>query len=93
MGVGGSALGRHAHLKIPTLLKPKRTHQAVLTELARVRLHGLSKREVAISRAKLMADAEAVYIERDQVGGWIHAGAWCACVCVRIGQPCKRAPL
>lgn len=40
--------------------------QALLTEVARVRLHGLSKREVDRARDMAMSDAEALYMEKDQ---------------------------
>lgn len=50
--------------------KEKGTLQAlesVLTEVARVRMHGFSDREIAIVRAFLMADIESAYLERDQM--------------------------
>jgi len=40
--------------------------QTLLTEMARIRAHGFSEREVAIARAKLMADIESSYLEREQ---------------------------
>ena len=40
--------------------------QALLTELARIRRYGFSPREVEIAQAKLMADIESAYLERDQ---------------------------
>jgi len=40
--------------------------QALLTELARIRRFGFSPREVEIAQAKLMADIESAYLERDQ---------------------------
>jgi len=40
--------------------------QALLTELARIRKFGFSPREVEIAQAKLMADIESAYLERDQ---------------------------
>lgn len=43
--------------------------QTVLTELARVRLHGFSEREVAAALEEQMADAACSYCERDQVYG------------------------
>ena len=33
--------------------------QTLLTEMARIRAHGFSEREVAIARSKLMADIES----------------------------------
>lgn len=36
-------------------------------EVARIRQHGFSEREVKIAAAKLMADIESAYLERDQV--------------------------
>eukprot|EP00250_Pteridium_aquilinum_P015299 c22507_g1_i1 orf=556-3573(+) len=50
--------------------KEKGTLQAlesVLTEIARVRQHGFSDREIAIVRAFLMADIESAYLEKDQM--------------------------
>ncbi|KAH7414951.1 hypothetical protein KP509_14G020500 [Ceratopteris richardii] len=50
--------------------KEKGTLQAlesVLTEIARVRLHGFSDREIAVVRAFLMADIESAYLEKDQM--------------------------
>ncbi|MCO5571807.1 hypothetical protein L7F22_025555 [Adiantum nelumboides] len=50
--------------------KEKGTLQAlesVLTEIARVRIHGFSDREIAIVRAFLMADIESAYLEKDQM--------------------------
>ena len=44
-----------------------RPPQALLTEVARIRQHGFSEREVKIAAAKLMADIESAYLERDQV--------------------------
>ena len=35
-------------------------------ELARIRRYGFSAREVEIAQAKLMADIESAYLERDQ---------------------------
>lgn len=35
--------------------------------MARIRQHGFSEREVKIAAAKLMADIESAYLERDQV--------------------------
>ena len=40
--------------------------QALLLEMARIRLHGFSEREVNQARASMMADVESAYIERDQ---------------------------
>ncbi|AET05136.2 peptidase M16 inactive domain protein [Medicago truncatula] len=41
--------------------------ESMLTEVARVRLHGFSEREVSIVRALLMSEIESAYLERDQV--------------------------
>lgn len=41
--------------------------QAVLTELARVRLHGFSERELAAAVSLEMSDVESLYVERDQI--------------------------
>eukprot|EP00899_Mesostigma_viride_P018829 jgi/Mesvir1/26948/Mv20668-RA.1 len=43
-----------------------RALEAMLTEVARVRLHGFTEREVAIAKARTMADLESSYLERDQ---------------------------
>jgi hypothetical protein len=60
--------------------------QALLMELARIRKFGFSEREVQIARAKLMADIESAYLERDQsyatdvreeyVRNFLHGAAW-----------------
>lgn len=50
--------------------KEKGTLQAlesILTEIARVRQHGFSDREIAVVRAFLMADIESAYLEKDQM--------------------------
>ncbi|CAM6082242.1 unnamed protein product [Calypogeia fissa] len=41
--------------------------ESMLTEVARVRLHGFSDREIALVSAFLMADIESAYLEKDQV--------------------------
>ena len=40
--------------------------EALLMELARVRLHGLSTRELLVARSNLEADIETAFVERDQ---------------------------
>ena len=40
--------------------------QALLTEVARIRLHGFSEREVRQAQATMLSDVESAYIERDQ---------------------------
>mmetsp|Transcript_26988 Transcript_26988/g.69981 ORF Transcript_26988/g.69981 Transcript_26988/m.69981 type:complete len:1010 (+) Transcript_26988:157-3186(+) len=40
--------------------------EAMLVELARVRLHGFSEREVKIARQQLMSEAETTWTQRDQ---------------------------
>ena len=40
--------------------------QALLVEMARIRLHGFSDREMSQARASMMSDVESAYIERDQ---------------------------
>ncbi|KAM7276427.1 hypothetical protein ACFE04_018293 [Oxalis oulophora] len=50
--------------------KVKRTVEALesmLMEVARVRIHGFSEREISIVRALLMSDIESAYLERDQM--------------------------
>ncbi|KAE9607599.1 putative processing peptidase [Lupinus albus] len=41
--------------------------ESMLTEVARVRIHGFSDREISIVRALLMSEIESAYLERDQV--------------------------
>ncbi|XP_024516679.1 zinc protease PQQL-like [Selaginella moellendorffii] len=41
--------------------------ESILTEVARIRLHGFSERELAMVRAFLTADMESAYLERDQM--------------------------
>ncbi|CAI0628468.1 unnamed protein product, partial [Linum tenue] len=41
--------------------------ESMLLEVARVRLHGFSEREICIVRALMMAEIESAYLERDQM--------------------------
>lgn len=41
--------------------------EAMLMELARVRVHGFSEREISIVRALLMSEIESAFLERDQI--------------------------
>ncbi|KAJ8766724.1 hypothetical protein K2173_005335 [Erythroxylum novogranatense] len=41
--------------------------ESMLLEVAKVRLHGFSEREISIVRALLMAEIESAYLERDQM--------------------------
>ncbi|KAL0374453.1 UNVERIFIED_CONTAM: Zinc protease PQQL-like [Sesamum radiatum] len=41
--------------------------ESMLIEVARVRMHGFSEREISISRALLMSEIESAYLERDQM--------------------------
>ncbi|KAI3868227.1 hypothetical protein MKW92_045537 [Papaver armeniacum] len=41
--------------------------ESMLTEVARIRLHGFSEREVSTVRALLMSEIESAYLERDQM--------------------------
>ncbi|OMO91639.1 hypothetical protein COLO4_18244 [Corchorus olitorius] len=41
--------------------------ESMLTEVARVRLHGFTEREISVARAILMSSSESEYMERDQV--------------------------
>ncbi|KAK2986241.1 hypothetical protein RJ640_027336 [Escallonia rubra] len=41
--------------------------ESMLTEVAKVRLHGFSEREISVVRALLMSDIESTYLERDQM--------------------------
>ncbi|KAI7988125.1 Zinc protease PQQL-like [Camellia lanceoleosa] len=41
--------------------------KSILTEVARVWLHGFSEREISVARALLMSEIESAYLERDQM--------------------------
>ncbi|OVA08489.1 Peptidase M16 [Macleaya cordata] len=41
--------------------------ESMLMEIARIRLHGFSEREIATVRALLMSEIESAYLERDQM--------------------------
>nr|XP_029119433.1 zinc protease PQQL-like isoform X4 [Elaeis guineensis] len=41
--------------------------ESMLMEVARVRLHGFSEREISIVRALMMSEIESAYLERDQM--------------------------
>ncbi|CAI9259574.1 unnamed protein product [Lactuca saligna] len=41
--------------------------ESMLTEIARVRIHGFSERETSVARASMMSEIESAYLERDQV--------------------------
>ncbi|KAL3747335.1 hypothetical protein ACJRO7_016163 [Eucalyptus globulus] len=41
--------------------------ESMLTEVARVRIHGFSEREISIVRALLLSEIESAYLERDQM--------------------------
>ncbi|XP_039014704.1 zinc protease PQQL-like isoform X2 [Hibiscus syriacus] len=41
--------------------------ESMLMEIARVRLHGFSEREISVARALLMSNIESAYLERDQM--------------------------
>ncbi|KAI7987810.1 Zinc protease PQQL-like [Camellia lanceoleosa] len=41
--------------------------KSILTEVARVRLHGFSESEISVARALLMSEIESAYLERDQM--------------------------
>ncbi|KAL5728894.1 hypothetical protein ACHQM5_001921 [Ranunculus cassubicifolius] len=41
--------------------------ESMLMEIARVRLHGFTEREISIVRTLLMSDIESTYLERDQL--------------------------
>ena len=43
-----------------------RPRQAILVELARVRLHGLTQREMAAAAQVQMAETESLFTERNQ---------------------------
>jgi hypothetical protein len=40
---------------------------ALMFQVARVRQHGFSEREISIVRALLMSEIESAYLERDQM--------------------------
>lgn len=48
--------------------------QALLTEVARIRLHGFSEREVRQAQATMLSDVESAYIERDQDNSQVPNG-------------------
>ncbi|KAK6236436.1 hypothetical protein SCA6_011773 [Theobroma cacao] len=55
---------------ISSSCKEKGTLEAIesmLIEVARVRLHGFSEREISVVRALLMSEVESAYLERDQM--------------------------
>jgi hypothetical protein len=52
--------------------------QTLLTELARIRLHGFSQREVLAAINISMADAESLYMERDQDYAQVSSHVWLA---------------
>ncbi|XP_073298175.1 zinc protease PQQL-like [Primulina huaijiensis] len=41
--------------------------ESMLTEVARVRIHGFSEREISVARDMLLSEIESVYLERDQM--------------------------
>ncbi|KAL6558843.1 hypothetical protein OROMI_019193 [Orobanche minor] len=41
--------------------------ESMLVEVARVRMHGFSEREISVSRASIMSEIESAYLERDQM--------------------------
>ncbi len=41
--------------------------QALLTELARIRQHGLTEQEITAARLQQMSEAESMYRERNQI--------------------------
>ncbi|XP_051150426.1 zinc protease PQQL-like isoform X2 [Andrographis paniculata] len=41
--------------------------ESMLIEVARVRMHGFSEREISVARALLMSEIESAYLERDQM--------------------------
>ncbi|KAG0559726.1 hypothetical protein KC19_10G125800 [Ceratodon purpureus] len=41
--------------------------EQLLTEVARIRLHGFSEREIAVARAETMASLKTTYLQRDQI--------------------------
>ncbi|CAK9136275.1 unnamed protein product [Ilex paraguariensis] len=41
--------------------------ESMLTEVARVRIHGFSEREISVVRALMMSEIESAYLERDQM--------------------------
>eukprot|EP00898_Chlorokybus_atmophyticus_P001425 jgi/Chlat1/2283/Chrsp17S02583 len=51
---------------VPEEGKPLPALKCMLMEVARIRLHGVSERELAIAKSRLLADMESAYLERDQ---------------------------
>ncbi|XP_057968681.1 zinc protease PQQL-like isoform X2 [Malania oleifera] len=41
--------------------------ESMLSEVARIRLHGFSEREISVVRALLLSEIESAYLERDQI--------------------------
>ncbi|GMP23664.1 hypothetical protein CsSME_00001181 [Camellia sinensis var. sinensis] len=52
--------------------------KSILTEVARVPLHGFSKCEISVARALLMSEIESAYLERDQMQVYCHLWSCCA---------------
>lgn len=58
-------------------------------QVARVRIHGFSDREISTARALLLSEIESAYLERDQMQSTNLRDEYiqvilCVCVCVEI---------
>lgn len=56
----------HPQVSNKTVRSSSHARQAVLIELARVRLHGFTEREMRAARGVQMAETESLFTERDQ---------------------------
>ena len=58
-------------------------------QIARVRQHGFSDREIAVVRAFLMADIESAYLEKDQMQSATlrdeYLQVFLGCLCILTG--------
>ena len=61
--------------------------QALLTEMARIRLHGFSEREIRQAQATMLSDVESAYIERDQDNSQVLHGSCFVCIVTLIYDP------
>lgn len=60
--------------------------QTILTELARIRQHGFSQREVLAAINISMADTESIYMERDQDYAQVGNGRPAACAMLSLSM-------
>ena len=62
---------------MPSTADEKTAAQALLTEVARVRAHGFSERELKYTHDYLLADYESLYVERDQAYAQVGSTGGC----------------